>query len=280
MRIAFLLCARGSDDHRASVSLGLAETVSRLRAKGAEVDLLVPEAEPMDLRHLRPRHDLYVLKSPTPLALSWAGALTAMGAAVVNSYRAHALARDKVASTALLAAAGVPVPASWATGRRAALRPLLDFGVLWVKPFAGRDGLGVRRLAHGHDVSDADDPTDVHGLPLPVVAQREAPSSGLDLKVYAIGQRLWAINRPFPALTALDKLGTPADVTPQIRTSVLRCGTALGLDVYGVDVLISDGRHAVVDVNPFPGYKGVMAAPSHLASYLHDRALRPRAAVA
>jgi ribosomal protein S6--L-glutamate ligase len=278
MRIAFLLRAHESEPRRASLSLMVGETVSRLRASGADVDLLVPEAEAVDIRTLRPRHDLYVLKSETPLALSWAGVLTAAGASVVNSYRASALTRDKVASTAMLAAAGVPVPPSWTTGQRAALGPLFQHGAIWVKPSAGRNGIGVRRVTDGLDACTDANPTDAHGLPVPLFAQREAPSSGLDLKVYAIGETLWAIRRSFPARTAQDKLGLPADIEPEIRTTVLRCGRTLGLEVYGVDLLLSGGRHAVVDVNAFPGYKGVRPAPQHLADYLHDRAARRNAA--
>jgi ribosomal protein S6--L-glutamate ligase len=278
MRIAFLVRGHASDARRPALSPMVAETVSRLRARGAEVDLLVPEAEAVDVRALRSRHDLYVLKSQTPLALSWAGVLTAMGASVVNTHRATTLTRDKVASTAMLAAAGVPVPASWATGRGAWLLPLVQDGTIWLKPFAGRDGIGVRRITEGRDVKDQSDPTDAHGLPLPLFAQREAPSSGVDLKVYAIGETLWAIHRPFPARTTLDKLGTPAELIPEMRTTVLRCGRTLGLQVYGVDLVVSGDCHAVIDVNAFPGYKGVIPAPKYLADYLHQQAVRRYAA--
>ena len=43
---------------------------------------------------------------------------------------------------------------------------------------------------------------------------------------------------------------------------------ALGLDVYGVDFLVAGDEFFAVDVNAFPGYKGVPQAPAAIADYL------------
>jgi ribosomal protein S6--L-glutamate ligase len=249
--------------------------VTRLRDCGARVDLIAPADGPWDVAAIRPQHDLYVLKAKTPLTLSLAGALAMGGAAVVNTVGACTLARDKIAATAVLAGCGVPVPPSWATGRATRLLPLLEEGPLWLKPQRGSQGAGVRRVDNpaGLDVPDVE--TDPFGLPLPLFAQREVPSGGHDLKVYVVGSRLWAITRRFPARSTQDKIGTPAVLPPEVRIAALVCGRALGLELYGVDVLVAGDRFFVVDVNAFPGYKGVQEAPRQLAAYLHARAQQP-----
>jgi len=216
------------------------------------------------------------LKSETPLALSLAGALTVAGGEVLNATRAVNLVRDKLAATAVLAASGVPVPASYATGSAALLQPLLETGPLWLKPNRGTKGTGIQRLSLPGELDPSLQCQDPYGLPLPFFAQREFPSSGRDFKVYVVGEKVWATERPFPATSDAEKVGRAAKVPPNIREAALACGKALSLEIYGVDFLVSEDRFAVVDVNSFPGYKGVEEAPEALADYIHRRALSAR----
>src|SRR5437016_11392769 len=46
------------------------------------------------------------------------------------------------------------------------------------------------------------------------------------------------------------------------------------LDLYGVDIIESDGTPYVVDMNSFPGFKSVPDAPLRLAKYLYAAAER------
>ncbi len=248
------------------------EIIVRLTERNALVDLIVPESGPQDMADIRPQHDLYVVKSETVLALSVAGALTVAGANVVNTFRSCALTRDKIAATAILAGAGISVPPSWATGQPARLQPLLAEGPLWIKPQRGCQGMGVHRLAGPGELEGQESPTDAYGLPLPLFAQREVPTSGRDLKVYVAGDAVWATTRSFPARTLRDKIGTPVAPPRAIRTAALACGRALGLELYGVDFLVAEERFFAVDVNVFPGYKGVAEAPRALADFLYRRA--------
>lgn len=289
--IAFLLSeapeGNAAPNDRPRLSAVMQEVIAHLRAMGARVHFIVPERAALDIAALdiaardtaaiadaglQPGHDLYVLKSQSALALSIAGALAQSGAPIVNTFWSSALARDKIAATAVLAAHGVPVPPSWATGCADQLRPLLQAGPLWLKPQRGSRGEGVRRIAEPSDADSLEAPSDAHGLPLPLFAQREAPSDGHDLKVYVVGDRAWAVARPFPAHTLADKLGTPAALSPRVRDAALAVGRALGLELYGVDFLTSGGELWVVDVNAFPGYKGAPEAPRCIAEYLHQRA--------
>ena len=54
----------------------------------------------------------------------------------------------------------------------------------------------------------------------------------------------------------------------------MRCGRAFGIDLYGVDIIESEGTPYVVDMCSIPGFKGVPDAPRVLAEYFHGAAER------
>jgi ribosomal protein S6--L-glutamate ligase len=148
---------------------------------------------------------------------------------------------------------------------------------LWIKPQRGTKGVGIERIAVRPELDPHRECHDAFGLPLPFFAQKELPSSGKDLKVYVVGEEAWAMERRFPAVTDSEKAGSPADLPRKIREAALLCGRALGLELYGVDFLVAKGdRFAAIDVNAFPGYKGVAEVPAALAAYIHRRALAAR----
>jgi ribosomal protein S6--L-glutamate ligase len=275
MRIAFLL--RKSAPDAPALSSVTWKVVAALRARGAEVDLITPEEQAFDLAAVRPEHDLYVLKSKSSLALSWAEALAEAGAPTVNTVSSSVLARDKIATTALLCSAGLPLPSSWATCDPIRLAPLLNEGPLWLKPPRGSRGRGVRRITGHGDLPKPADCTDAFGLPTPILAQAEVRSSGQDLKVYVVGDAVSGVSRNFPAHTLAEKVGVPAAVSPGMRDAALACGRILGLELYGVDILNAGERFVIADVNPFPGYKGALDASRLIADYLFNRAQQPDA---
>lgn len=278
-RIAFLVQRSKADPHGPPVARVTAETVDRLRDRGAQVDLLVAGAEALDLATLqRPQHDLYVLKTKASLPHSLAGVIEVAGARVVNTFRASILTWDKIATTGLLAAAGIPVPPSWATGQVAMLQPLLAAEALWVKPQHGKSGSGVRRVDAGAELDGTDaESIDPYGFPRPVFAQRDIPAGGRDFKVYVVGDRLWSLVKRWPPRRPEDKIGAPVPLPSTIGEAALAAGRALGLELYGVDFLLptdGSGMFFVVDVNAFPGYNGLAEAPAALADYLYAEARR------
>ncbi len=76
------------------------------------------------------------------------------------------------------------------------------------------------------------------------------------------------MRRVWPPVTLEDKLGEPFDVTDEMRDLALRCGRAFGVGLYGVDLITSGGEAYVVDINTFPGFKGVPNAAGLLADYV------------
>lgn len=259
-----------------AVNHGAADEFTRqiidvLSSKGIVVDILVAEDRVWDLENIKPEYDMYVLKSKSPLTLALACLFEMEGALVVNTWESSSLAKNKVASTAVLAAHNIPVPSSWATWHSDSIVPLLADGPVWIKPFGGSKGKGVCCVETAEDMQKIAAPADAWGLPLPQFAQRNIEHAGRDIKVYVVGDMLWSISRPWPAVTMEDKLGRPAEISDEIRKTALACGKALGLELYGVDFLVSGDKFFVVDVNAFPGYKGIPDAPRSIAEYLYKR---------
>jgi ribosomal protein S6--L-glutamate ligase len=271
MRIAFLLQRTQPNDPTPRINPVTDEVIACLRARGVHVDLLVPENDPVVLGEFQSLHDLYVLKSKTPLALSLAGALAMAGAITLNTVESCNLARDKIVCTALLAWRGVPVPPSWATGQPSKL-PHLWEGPLWIKPQRGSKGRGVVRVESPAELGLLKPLWDPFGLPLPLFAQAEVPFEGDVLKVYVVGDRAWAVSKPWPVRTLEDKNGRRAFLPPDIEAAAIACGHALGLEIYGVDVLVRGDAFYVVDVNAFPGFRGPPEGPACIADYIYERA--------
>ena len=262
MRIGMLMVKHPADRK----SPIMPEVIGLLRRRGAAVEVLYPDESVTDLSGVRVEHDLYVLKSGTDRALSVAGALHAQGAVILNPYPMAAALRDKVVATRVLQAAGVPVPETWLAGSATELAPFLEGGALVVKPYRGSQGRGVQVVRTAAELA-AIPPQE--GL---VFAQRHHAPDEPDCKLYCVGERVFGVSRIWPPRTYQDKLGKPRQVSRDLEEIVLRCGRAFGVELFGVDVVMSAGRPWVVDMQGFPGFKGVPDAAQHLARVIFGAA--------
>jgi ribosomal protein S6--L-glutamate ligase len=268
MRIGLIL-VRHPVERQSSITPEVARLLSQ---RGVEVDRLYPDEEAVDLGRLGVEHDLYVLKSGTETALSLAGALHEAGANILNPYPVAAACRDKVLATQLLRIAGVPLPETHVAARPEHFEPLLREGPLVLKPSRGSEGRGIRIVRTAGELADVE----TSG---PLIAQRYKEPTGRDRKLYRIGDRVFGVKRAWPARTYEEKVGEPFQLNEELREIVWRCGTAFGIDLYGVDVVESD-RSYVVDMSSFPGFKGVPDAAALLADYLYEAGRRALGAIA
>jgi ribosomal protein S6--L-glutamate ligase len=240
------------------------EVLRLLEDWGCQVDVIYPEEQVSSLSEVRVEYDLYVLKSGTDLALSMAGALHAVGARILNPYPVAAAMRDKIVAMRILHAAGLPVPETYITSDPQHLASLLDAGPLVLKPYRGSQGRGI------HIVWDADELDDVPNDEGPVFAQRYHKPEGEDHKIYVIGEQMFGVKRIFPARTYEEKIGVPFTITPELQELARRCSRAFGIELFGFDVVMSGGRPYVVDIQSFPGFKGVPDAALRLADYIYS----------
>ena len=262
MRIHFMIARRVPD----VPSPLLAAIYDRLRRRGFDVDATIAEDEVRLLSGIEPRHELYVLKSHTELSLSLAGVLHARGARIVNPYPASAVVQNKFIATRLLADADLPTPRTWVMGAASAFDQVLRRGPLVVKPYMGYRGRGVCV------VRDVESLTESACAQAPALVQHFIPGPGEDLKVYVVGDEVFAVRKPFTAMS-YSVAGRPVPVDEDVREIALRAGRALGLGIYGLDVIESPDGPVIVDANYFPGYKGISEAAERLVDYIEGYAL-------
>lgn len=211
--------------------------------------------------------DVVVARGRSERILSALWRLEAQGCPVVDPASAVAAVRDKGVMGAMLAQAGVPLPATWVGGGRALANELAGLQgrcELIAKPVLGDNGQGIHLLASPEQLRD---------LPGDLVVQEFLPGSGADLKLYVIGEQVWATRKPSPVTTCTlpaERLG-PCPVSPRLRDVALTCGQAFGLSLYGVDCVEVDGEVVVIEVNDFPNYTHVPGADELLARHVLDR---------
>jgi ribosomal protein S6--L-glutamate ligase len=263
-RVCFLL-ERGNPPRLNPI---IAEVFERLRAQQVDVTVRFPEEELIELDTFRVDADLYVLKSNTELALSLATAYERIGARVLNNARASAVAKDKLLAAAVLARAGIPAPRSLAAARPDQLADSFDGGrALILKPHRGFHGAGVAVAERPSELPAA------NVYPEVVFAQEYLARARRDLKLFAIGEDVFGVRKAFAPDSYL-RTGEPTPLPPEIEQIARRCGAAFGLELYGLDVAEDpEVGPRVIDVNYFPGYRGVPRAAERMTEYI-ARAVR------
>jgi ribosomal protein S6--L-glutamate ligase len=239
----------------------LLDAFERLERRGFSVDGGIAEELLERLDTLEPEHDLYLLKSHTELSLSIAGALHARGARLLNPYESCLAAQNKIVWARMLRAAGVPVPRCWVTGDLGLLRVLLERTPLIVKPYLGHRGAGIHVLRKPDDVDRVSAPEPAF------IVQEYVDGAEEDLKLYVVGDEVYGVRKPFSS-ESFTVPGRPCAVTSEVQAMAVDVGRTLGLGLYGIDVVEGADGPVVVDVNYFPGYKGVPGAGALIASYI------------
>jgi ribosomal protein S6--L-glutamate ligase len=238
-----------------------------LRHRGFQVEAGIAEESLSRPEHLDLSHDLYLLKSYTELSLSLAGILHAQGARLLNPYPGCLASRDKIVAAQRLHAAGIPTPRTWVTGDLTLLRPLVSEMPLIIKPCMGWRGAGIRIVRNEDELAAVPAPE------RPVVVQEYLAGTGEDLRLYVAGDQVFATRKPFSP-TSYAEPGRLTAVTPEVREIALLCGRAFGLGLYGMDLIETADGPKVVDVNYFPGYKGIPDAALAVANYIDRYATR------
>lgn len=237
--------------------------------------LRVTEAQ---ARARAPRMDVYLLKSGAPAAIERARELEARGACVVNTPAATEACRDRVLMARLLADADLPCPqttgfASLVSLRDGQTRPPFP---LVVKSRYSRRGDLVAKVSGVAELRELA----LRWADEPIVVQEFVANDGMDWKLWVIGGNAAAARRR----TALEEErgnDLPVELHHVPRDCLRLAGqiaTRFGLELYGVDLLETERGPIVVDVNAFPGYRGVPGAPGTLADFIEGAFERGSAA--
>ncbi len=217
---------------------------------------------------------VYLLKSHAPQALEVAHYLEEQGALVVNSWAASVACQDRVLMTQRMHAAQLPWPRTWyfaslaeAIERRAELASL-PFPLIIKSHYSHRGDL-VGKVKSIADLEAL--------LPEwsqePIVLQTFAASDGWDIKLWVIDQHVYAARRRTPLEPGASKEDiplAPADIPADWMQITREIGRVFNLRLYGVDLLMTANGPIIVDVNSFPGFRGVPGADTALVTLVEQ----------
>jgi glutathione synthase/RimK-type ligase-like ATP-grasp enzyme len=200
------------------------------------------------------------------------------GVPTLNRHAAVAGVVDKAAMAVVLASAGLPTPLTTlgspeqlAAGLPSHLYPVI------LKPIRGDNCRGLEICTSPAEVARLSPESDE-----PLLAQPYLSGDGADLKLYGVGDRVWAVRKPTPFPTN----GSPwsvhgglaearlVDLPDGLRELALRCSELFGLELFGVDCLVTATGPVVIEVNEFPNYTCVPDADQVLADHVLAKVAR------
>ncbi len=214
-----------------------------------------------------PLADIYLLKSHTPQALEVAHYLEQRGAMVINSFASSSACQDRALMAQRMSEAHLAFPS---TSTHASLGELLE---QQQRPSILSFPLVIksRYSRRGDLVYRADGIEQLHALARridePVIIQEFVPADGWDIKLWVIGQQIFAARRrsSLAGEASGQDFPIPTEQLPGSWRSIsLKVGRVFDLHLYGLDLIASDRGPVVVDVNSFPGFRGVAGAASAL----------------
>ena len=214
-----------------------------------------------------PLADIYLLKSHTPQALEVAHYLEQRGAMVINSFASSSACQDRALMAQRMSEAHLAFPS---TSTHASLGELLE---QQQRPSILSFPLVIksRYSRRGDLVYRADGIEQLHALARridePVIIQEFVPADGWDIKLWVIGQQSFAARRrsSLAGEASGQDFPIPTEQLPGSWRSIsLKVGRVFDLHLYGLDLIASDRGPVVVDVNSFPGFRGVAGAASAL----------------
>ncbi|MGH3326802.1 MAG: ATP-grasp domain-containing protein [Streptomycetales bacterium] len=248
--------------------------VTALRRQGHDVRVLVCDGVAVDLQPDVSSEwrgvDVAVARgrrAPLPTLLDHA---EVCGVPVVDPASSIRGVVDKAAMSVRLMSAEIPTPTTVIGHPRAVARThSLRFPVI-CKPVTGDNCEGLLLVRTARELAELRWPESI------AVVQSFLPTDGTDLKLYGIGDAVFAVRRPaaFPARPGAADFDVLLPVSTELKELAASCARLFGLTVYGVDCVVSRGRTVVLEVNDFPTFRGVPGADDVLASHVLGRSRR------
>ena len=232
---------------------------------------------------MHPLADIYLLKSHTLQALKVAHHLEQHEALMVNSWASSLACQDRVLMAQQMKEARLPCPRTWSFP---SLEDVLgQHSLLSALPFPL-----IIKSRHSHR---GDFVGKVHNIEMlqalagqwnqePFILQEFAHGDGWDIKVWVIDQQIFATRRrtPLEENAPKEDLPIPTEKLPSNwRAITLEIGRVFDLSLYGVDLIMTEQGPIIVDVNSFPGFRGVAGADSALIALI-ERLVEERQATA
>ncbi|MGI9061912.1 MAG: ATP-grasp domain-containing protein [Ktedonobacteraceae bacterium] len=257
--------------------LGATHSVSLLDVRG------LSDAEALQLVQEKPLAKLYLLKSHAPQALAIARYLEQQGVLVVNSWASSMACQDRVLMAQRMREAQLPWPSTQHFSSLAHLLAqqsqlaTLSFPLI-IKSYYSHRGDLVAKV----DTLEQLQVLATQWGEEPIILQEFAQSDGWDIKIWVIDQEVFAARRRTPLEADAPKEDIPLtanELPADWRHIALEIGRVFNMHLYGVDLLVTAQGAIIVDVNGFPGFRGVPGAASALVE-LVQRLITERQVVA
>ena len=243
----------------------LAEVIEDLTAGGSTVDVLLPHEQTIDPDSLNGQ-DLVAHRGLHTTLTPLLGSLHDRGIPLCAPFAADELLRERRLWHTRLAETGIPVPraeehADWAS--------VLEAGrdeEIVVKALSG-PGRGSQVLAGTAATLPAEAP-----FTGPYLVEPRLVAEDIDRKLYVAGGEVRGLLKPSTLTHPHVTSGEPFTPDEELVDLALAAGRVLGVHLFGADVLLTPGGPVVIDVNAFPGYRGVDGAPGLVAAHLREHA--------
>lgn len=248
--------------------------IEALDARGHSIRLIDPEATAlrMDDDSWLEGLDLIVARGRSwglLALLEWAGS---RGVPTINRRTAISAVHNKADMSIALAKDRLPTPDTWfGTPERLADTIPSSAYPLIIKLIFGDNCRGLEVVDSAGALRALDWSDSV------ALAQSYHKTDGYDLKLYGIGDDVWAVRKPSPFNKRADddpdaKKSGLAETTPELVDLGRRCGRLFGLDLFGVDCIETDRGVFVIEVNDYPNFTSVPDANERLADFCECRA--------
>lgn len=260
IRLAFVL---GKPPHP---STAIAGAIDRLSSSGYDVSVHLPHEGSGNRPASLSGSDIVVQRGLRDDVLASLLPLESAGVRCCNPIATTRALADRLVVVERLAAAGIAVPATSVARSWAGIGAVSRTGAVVVKArngTAGR-GTGVAIILDGR-------PPPNPAFAGPWLLQEFVPGDGRVWKLYVVGDDVRVLLKPTDATSGRGPVEAGIESSPsksELSELGVSAGRALGLDIYGVDVIAGPDGPRVIDVNPFPGLRGILDGASLVAGYV------------
>ena len=231
---------------------------------------LLSAAEALAQEEREPQADLYLLKSHAPQALEVAHVLEQRGALVVNSWRSSLDCQDRARMSRLMHEAGLPWPQSTSYSSLGTLLEQHNTLATLAFPLIIKSHYSHR----GDLVAKVDSLAELQALAgawsqEPVLLQEFVAGDGWDIKIWVIDEQIFAARRRTPLEPGASKKDypiPPEKLQAEWARITHEVGRVFDLRLFGIDLLETERGPLIIDVNSFPGFRGVPGAEEALVA--------------
>lgn len=192
--------------------------------------------------------------------------LELMGVPTTLSAPGLSTARNKFATMQKLRAAGLRIPESFLVASKIKAGDVIEQSPppLILKLLSGTQGVGVMKVEKVSDVGPIIDT--LVELKQLILIQSYVPNPGEDLRMFVVGDEVVGamVRKASPnewrSNIHLGGVGVLYQNTEAEGEMAVRAAKAVGLEIAGVDMIMSKDGPYLIEVNASPGFKGLMKA--------------------